>query len=95
MAFTNQLSDDYDTGFKVFDEVSAALASEHLWTWVVQTWHVKPSVLYNWACWIGIDRLRGLVQETARKRGLKSKGAWLNTVIKNIVTRETSDAATQ
>lgn len=73
-----------NTELVVFDEVSEMMQADHLFRMVVWEWKMLPATLYNHLCRLDAERVREEIRQVIRKRGLRSKGSYLNTRLRNL-----------
>jgi len=68
-----------NTELVVFDEVSGIIHDDDLFRMVVWEWNMLPATLYNFLCKLNHDRVREEIRQVGKKKGLRSKGAYLKT----------------
>lgn len=78
------LDGDSDTAPKIFDDLSERIFTDPLFLKIHWEWRTKPSTLYNECHRLGVDRVRAAIKEVMPKKGIRNKGAYLLTCLRNL-----------
>lgn len=77
---------------RVFDELSEQIFGDARRESTFLDWHLNygtnPGTIYNWCDKLGVDRVKAHMREAKIKRGISNKGAWLFTVLENLIKSE-------
>lgn len=70
--------------FKVFDDISEKMWACGWFRKAFDEWDMDPATLHTEVSRLNIDRVREEIKETAPKSGIRNKGAYLRTRLRNV-----------
>lgn len=69
---------------KIFDEISQTIHTDHFFLRAQKDWRFLDKALYQACRNLGVDRVRGEIQEVNRMAGIRNKGGYLWTRLQNM-----------